>query len=354
LGVTLSKKAFPRGNGRMKYLRLFRPTRRRLWLLGTWVLLVVALWLLVSLILVYALTRRPHARFAEPAPVVAWGTLEEHQLRTDDGETLGAWFHRGSPGGPSVVVLHGNRGCRGDGLPVAEFFAARGCAALLVSLRAHGDSSGEVNNFGYSARHDMVAAVDFLERERPGRPVIINGTSMGAAAAIFASKELGERVVGYVLESPYRDLHQAVRNRTALHLPPGLDRLAYAGVVLVGPLVLADADRISPIDHVADIPPSVPVLFLSGTKDERALPSEAQALCDRIAGHARLVLFEGAGHGCLIRADPTRYAEAVAPLLREVEGRANGGHADAAVQGKTSDSDESMPQTGKATGTPNK
>jgi pimeloyl-ACP methyl ester carboxylesterase len=266
------------------------------------------------------LTRRPHAPFPEPAPIVAWGTLEEHRLRTSDGETLGAWFHRGAPSGPSVVVLHGNRGCRGNGLPVAEFFARQGCAVLLVSLRAHGDSTGEVNDIGYSARHDVVAAVEFLLRERPDRPVIVDGTSMGAAAAIFAAAELGERVAGYVLESPYRDLHQALRNRTVLYLPPILDHIAYTGVSLVGPLVLPEVNRIAPIDHVTDIPPSVPVLFLSGTKDDRALPSEARELCDRIADHARLVLFEGAGHGHFIRTDPQRYAEAVAPLLREVCG----------------------------------
>ncbi len=302
----------------MKYLCFFRPTRRRLRFLGTGLFLLVALWLLLSLVFDYVLTRRPHARFSEPAPVVAWGTFEEHQLRTDDGETLGAWFQRGSPGAPGVVVLHGNRGCRGDGLAAAEFFAGRGCSVLLVSLRAHGDSTGEVNDFGYSARHDVVAAVGFLERERPGRPVVVNGTSMGAAAAIFAAAELGERVGGYILESPYRDLHQAIRNRTALYLPPVLDRVAFTGAILVGPLVLSEAERIAPIDHVEGIPASVPVLFLSGTKDDRALSSEAEELCDRISGHGRLVLFEGAGHGCLVRSDRARYAEAVTPMLRAV------------------------------------
>jgi uncharacterized protein len=301
----------------MKYLWFFRPTRRRLRWLGIVAVLLPVLWLLVSLLFVHILTRRPHSQFAEPAPTVVWGSFEEHQLQTSDGETLGAWLQRGSPDGPSVLVLHGNRGCRRDGLLAAEFYAGQGCSVLLVSLRAHGDSSGEVNDFGYSARHDVVAAVQFLEKERPGRRIVVNGTSMGAAAAIFASAELGERVSGYVLESPYRDLHRAVRNRTALYLPPVLDRIAYTGVVLVGPLILPDVERISPLNHVEDIPPSVPVLFLSGTKDERASSSEAQELCDRIAGHARLVLFEGAGHGCLIRADARLYGEAVTKLLHE-------------------------------------
>jgi len=305
----------------MNYPRLLRPTRRLVRWLGIGLLLLPVLWLLASLTFVHVLTRRPHARFAEPAPAVAWGALEEHQLATSDGETLGAWFHRRATDGTTVVVLHGNRGCRGDGLPAAEFFAGQGCAVLLVSLRAHGDSTGEINDFGYSAQRDVVAAVEFLECERPGRPIVLNGTSMGAAAAIFAASELGERVRGYILESPYRDLHRAVRNRTSLYLPAVLDQIAYAGVVVVGPLVLPDADRIAPIDYVDGIPASVPVLFLSGTEDERACPSEAQALCDRIAGHATLALFEGAGHGSLIRADPQRYRAAVTPWLRQVTGQ---------------------------------
>ncbi len=80
-------------------------------------------------------------------------------------------------------------------------------------MRAHGDSSGEFNDIGYSARLDVVAAVEFLERRRPARPILIHGTSLGAAAATFAAEELGHRVHGYVLECPYRDLRTAVWNR---------------------------------------------------------------------------------------------------------------------------------------------
>jgi alpha-beta hydrolase superfamily lysophospholipase len=303
---------------KMKVCQLLRPTRRRLRLVVIGALFLVVLWLVVSGIFVYALTRRPHARFAEPAPAVAWGTFEEHRLHTSDGEVLGTWFLRGPAEGPSVIVLHGNRGCRRNGLLAAEFFARQGCSVLLVSLRAHGDSTGEINDFGYSARRDVIAAVEFVEKERPGRPIIINGTSMGAAAAIFAAADLGERVRAYVLESPYRDLHHAVRNRTALYLPPVLDYAAYAGVALVGPLILPDANRIAPIDHVEGIAPSACVLFLCGSEDRRATPAEARALCARIEGRAQLVLFDGAGHGCLLAADPKRYAEAVSPFLVNV------------------------------------
>jgi pimeloyl-ACP methyl ester carboxylesterase len=253
---------------------------------------------------------------------VSWGDLEGCRLETSDGESLGGWFHRGSPNAPCVIVLHGWSGSRWNSLPSAEFFARQECSVLLLSLRAHGDSSGDVNDFGFSARHDVVAAVEFVERELPGQPIIIEGHSMGAAAAIFAAAEVGDRVAGYILEAPYRDFRRAVRNRTARVLPPLLDSIAFAGLVTVAPLVLPDADRIAPIDYIDDIPAAIPVVFLCGSNDANAQPSEAQELCDHISSHAHVVLFEGAGHGLPINADRGLFAASVLPLLREVNAKA--------------------------------
>ena len=83
-------------------------------------------------------------------------------------------LHQVLPGRPRRAKS-GNRGCRRDGLTAAEFFAGQGCTVLLVSLRAHGDSSGEFNDLGYSAWRDVAAAVAFLEKECPGRRIIVNG-----------------------------------------------------------------------------------------------------------------------------------------------------------------------------------
>src|SRR5262245_31838163 len=118
---------------------------------------VLALWLVVSYAVAYRLTRRPRAWFAEPAPEVHWGRLESHRLKTRDGHELGAWLVAGPADGPSVLLLHGHGGSRGKCLDRAEVLRAEGCSVLLVTLRAHGDSTGQFNDIGYSARLDVVA-----------------------------------------------------------------------------------------------------------------------------------------------------------------------------------------------------
>jgi dipeptidyl aminopeptidase/acylaminoacyl peptidase len=131
---------------------------------------LLAGWLLVSSAVAYRLTRRHDARLDEPTPSLAWGHLENHRIATRDGQELGAWFVAGSDEAPGVLVLHGHKGRRWNSLSRAELLAARGFAVLMISLRAHGDSTGDFDDVGFGARHDVLAAVEFLEAAgRAGR-----------------------------------------------------------------------------------------------------------------------------------------------------------------------------------------
>ena len=176
---------------RVGFPHLQSPRRGVRWLVG--IMIVLLAWLAVSSAIAFRLTRRPRAWFAEPAPHVSWGPIRDHRLRTRDGQDIGAWFVEGreDDDAPQVLLLHGNKGSRANSLKRAEFLSSAGYPVLMISLRAHGDSSGDSNDIGYSARHDVVAAVEFLERKHPGRPIVVMGVSLGSAAAIFAAQELG-------------------------------------------------------------------------------------------------------------------------------------------------------------------
>jgi alpha-beta hydrolase superfamily lysophospholipase len=311
----------PRNIGRDKSdgLTLATPSgtksRRRLRRWSICLGLLVTLWLVVSWVVAYRLTRRLRPLFAEPVPAVAWAKIDEHRLKTRDGEQIGAWSIAGRDDAASVLLIHGNGGSRWNCLGRAEVLAAKGYPVLMISLRAHGDSTGEFNDFGLAARDDVIAAVEFLEKTRPGRPIVILGTSMGGAAALFASRELGHRVGAYILESPYRDLKTAVWNRMEEALPIGLEWIAYRGLVTVAPLVLPKIDRISPLVAIEGIPDDVPVLILAGEDDRSARVDEARALFDRVRSHADLLIFPGAGHLQMIERDPGRYRDAVLRLI---------------------------------------
>ena len=270
--------------------------------------LAIALWLFSSWLVAFILTHRATPLHAEPPPEISRGRIQPVRLATQDAEQIGGWFIPGQEDLPAVLLLHGNGGSRSACLDQAEWMAKAGYPVLLITHRAHGDSTGDLNDLGYSGRYDVIAAIDYLERNCRGRPVIW-GRSLGAAAAIFAAGELGDRVSGYVLECPYRDLHTAVKNRVNKRLPPPLNWVAYSGLSLTASLILRDVDRVSPLEASGNISKSIPVLLLAGGKDRSALPVESFELAERIGPRSQVIVFDEAGHLELYATDPDRYRE---------------------------------------------
>ena len=258
--------------------KYFGRRRVRRWLIAAAACSIV--WVLASMAVAYALTRRHGPRAAEPVPKIGNWQLESYRLETSDGEEIGTWFAQGQADRPSVLVLHGHGGRRSNSLARSKLLASYGCAVLMITLRAHGDSTGNVDDVGFTARRDVYAAVAFLDRRCPGRPIVVDGSSMGAAAAIFAAGALGHRVAAYILESPYQDLKTAVWNRIDNRLPRGLSHAVYGGLRLVSPLFLPHLDQISPVSAIGAIPGDVPVLILAGQPTDWHAPRRP-ALCTR-------------------------------------------------------------------------
>ncbi|MEM1417295.1 MAG: alpha/beta fold hydrolase, partial [Myxococcota bacterium] len=238
------------------------------------------------------LTSRARPPYAEPPPPGYAGL----RLRASDGLGIGAWWRAPEGETRAVVVLaHGNGASRAHLVGFAEPLVAAGCAVLLLTLRAHGDSDGEANDIGLSARHDVEAGVRHAQATLPGTPVGVLGLSLGAAAAVFAAESLGDAVDAYVLIGPYADLRLAVRRRTERYLPPVLGELAYGALLTGGRLALPDVDRIRPALAARGIPASARVLVIAGEADDRAPPSDARAIADGVP-QARVATVPGMGH----------------------------------------------------------
>ena len=186
---------------------------------------------------------------------------------------------------------------------------------MLVTLRAHGDSSGQRDDFGWSARSDVVAAVEWLEHRRPGAKILVSAASLGAAAGVFAGGELGERVSGYELECLYSDLDTAARNRCEAALPAPLGWIAFEGLRVASNVMLPDHARIAPLQVIEELPRSAPILLLAGGADRGATLEEAQALFERVREHAELKVIANAAHDRLQGADPVAYRAALLAWL---------------------------------------
>lgn len=286
---------------------------------GTSVALLI-FWLAGSGVAAWRLTGRPRPRSAESLEILSTPQKEEHRLLTADGLLLGAWLVRSASPRPSVLLLHGNGASRSSFAALMTFLAEQGCAALAVSLRAHGDSAGDLNDFGWSSRSDVVRAVEFLEAERPGRRIVVVGESLGAAAALFAARPCAGRVQGYLLAAPYGDLKTAVWNRCQSHLVPPLSQAAYGGLILWAPAFLpVPSHQIRPADHLADIPANVPVTLFASAQDRYARFEEIRSMAASLGSRARLVRVPDGSHGRFLSLHEAEYHQAILELVRQVE-----------------------------------
>ena len=212
------------------------------------------------------LTARRHPRVDEPPPSSVYAPV---RLTTSDGLSIGAWLWVHPEERAAVVLVHGNGASRTAMQGDAERWFALGCTVMPISVRAHGDSEGERNDVGYSARHDVAAAIAYLRRHSPTRRIILHGVSLGAAASLFAAAEDHE-IDGLVLIGPYGDLREAIRSRTERYLPWGVETLAYGALLAASPVVLPDLDRIRPLQAAHRVRTTTPMLIVAGELDRRA------------------------------------------------------------------------------------
>lgn len=254
--------------------------------LGLGLACVVLAWIASGTLAALALTRRWAGPDVEPTPY----DFEAVRLHTRDDLEVGAFYGEPERARVSIVLVHGNGSSRSHLLDEARALRRLGHAVMPISVRAHGDSEGTRNDFGFGARHDVIAAVDALERRAPDRPIVVLGISLGSAAALFAAHDLDRRVAGYVLVGPYASLELATVRRTERYLPPLIDDLAFGALWVGGRLVLPELDRIAPCEAARAMPHDVPVLVIAGDRDARAPVEDARCITETLTNATVLVV----------------------------------------------------------------
>jgi alpha-beta hydrolase superfamily lysophospholipase len=268
--------------------------------------------LFVGLSWVYAqrLTRARPSAIGEPPSDFPF-PIESIRFTSADQQTLAGWLVPAKDSAQAIVLLHGYGGSRLQMLPRARFLREQGYTVLLYDARACGESTGEQISFGYRERHDLIAAVQFLQ-DRGHKSISCLGVSQGGATILFAADEL-KGVKCVICESVYDEMLHAVDRRMRHYTGvPGC-----LGACLIIPfaeqrLGFAIGD-VRPVNHAASLP--CPAFIISGGRDDKTSPEDTQRLFDAIQQPKSLWMISEARHEDLFRF--AGYEEKVQAFLKQ-------------------------------------
>ena len=191
----------------------------------------------------------------------------------------------------TVVLLHGVADSRVSMRGLAQRFLSKRLDVVVYDSRAHGKSDGEFCTYGFFEKEDLRRVVDAL----PAGPVLLLGTSLGAAVALQAAAN-HPRVDGVVAAEVFADLKTIARHRTPAFIPGWMIASAFRTAEARAAFVV---DEVSPVRAARAI--RAPVFLIHGAADSSTPPSHSERVLAALHGPKRLVLVDGARHNESLR-----------------------------------------------------
>ena len=228
------------------------------------------------------------------------------------GVTLRGWTCAStSPRRGAIVYLHGIADNRGSAAGIVQRFVPRGFDVIAYDSRAHGDSEGDACTYGFFEKQDLRRVLDTL----PAGPVVLIGTSLGAAVALQETAD-DPRVTAVVAAETFSDLRTVATERAPSFLTKATINRAFA---LVETQAGFRVDDVHPQNAARRI--TAPVLIIHGEQDSETPPAHSQRVYAALSGPKRLLLVRGAGHNSSLSADVwdqiDRWIDDVIPKSRQ-------------------------------------
>lgn len=247
----------------------------------------IALWLLVRWL-------EPRLAFFPAAgedqtPAAFAIPFEAVGLKTQDGETLRAWYLPHDHPRAFVLYFHGNGGNLSIWLPMLAGLHRQGYAVAAIDYRGYGLSTGSPTEQGLY--RDVDAALAWAKGLRHADvPLVVWGRSLGTTMAAYAATKA--RPDGLILESGFPDMHAVIRDSPLLRA-----------------LSIFASYRLPTAEYAAQA--GVPVLVMHGDADTVIAFRNGQALFDALPQPKRFEVIRGGDHNDLAPPDPQRYWTAI-------------------------------------------
>jgi len=168
---------------------------------------------------------------------------------------------------PTVIMFHGNGGNHGHRIPLASIFVMKmRCNVLMMCYRGYGLSEGSPSEKGF--RIDSQTGLDYLTSHPlfKDTPIVLYGQSIGGAVAIDLTSRNPAKIQAVILENTFTSIPNLIP-----HVFPALRHISF--------LCHQKWDSASKIPL---IPTTIPILMLSGVKDELVPKGHMRALWEAI------------------------------------------------------------------------
>lgn len=231
-----------------------------------------------------------------------------------EGDSLALWEVEARKNRGTVAMFHGYFADRTSLLEQAQRFRRLGYRTVLVDFRGSGGSSGSSTSIGYHEMYDVKAVYNYLSEKYDG-PIILFGTSMGAAAILHCTSKLNIHPDALILECPFGTLYEATVNRfQTMNIPafPMAGLLVFWGGVQNGYWGFNH----NPADYARNV--STPTLLFYGELDPRVTPKETNDIYLNLPGKKRLVTFPNAGHGKFLEEYENEWMKEIHEFLFEL------------------------------------
>jgi len=238
---------------------------------------------------------------------------------SSDGTPLAGFLITRPKSRGTVVLCHGYRHSKEWMARYIRLFPEY--TILAFDFRASGQSGGSFSSIGYYESNDVRGAIAYLQKRfgpQSCRPLIVLGVSMGAAAALKAASELRVGVDGLILDSPYAQLSDIIRE--SMHqfscvpawLSPWVQKVA---ALLLGPVLSMHPER-----DAARL--SIPTFLIHSRSDSITNPSHSVRLFARLyknkGSAAWLWLTPPARHAASFLSCPREYEKRVRTFLEKI------------------------------------
>lgn len=278
---------------------------------------LVALYFLINLIAAW-FTLRPFRVPIYLSPGFMGFPQEKVDIITEDGVTLSAWWvpHPNPKG--VLIGTHGYVMNRCEWVPLLPLLHHDlGMSCLFVDHRGQGRSGKALCTFGRDEALDVKAMKEFVLSRDEASPRIWLGSSMGAAAVVYAAAEDEDLGKGFILDAPYRRLDEAGKGWWLMVGGKALNALLHF-VLPLGSWMAKFSPKSLSVEEKLPLLKGKPILLLYGTSDPLVSVDSAKAVHRAAGPKAQLEFFEGAGHGHGRFREPDRWHKVVKAFIHEV------------------------------------